>query len=248
MTVRIERSAKRLRGYLAGDLVVDTTASRLVWEEPAYPTYYLPAADIRAELVEAGRDGRSGPLGVATVYDVRTAHGTASGAARRYGEAESAELHDLVRLAWDALDPWLEEDERVQTHPRDPHHRVEILASSRHVRIVAAGETVADSKHPTILLETGLVPRFYLPMSDVRLELLEPSDTVTHCPYKGDASYWSLRAAGERFEDAVWTYRTPLPESTKIAGLACFSTEKLELWLDGERQEALQPHPAPVSG
>ena len=128
-------------------------------------------------------------------------------------------------------------DEPVYTHPRDPYKRIDILASSRHVRVEIDGVTVAESRQPRILFETGLPARYYLPLPDVRTELLQPSDTVTHCPYKGAASYWSVDTGRGRHEDIVWIYRAPLPESQKVAGLACFYNEKADIYLDGERQE-----------
>jgi uncharacterized protein (DUF427 family) len=87
------------------------------------------------------------------------------------------------------------------------------------------------------LFETGLPTRWYLPLSDVRTDLLVPSETVTHCPYKGAATYWSLDVGGSRYEDFVWCYRAPLPESQKIAGLACFYNEKVDLYVDGTLEE-----------
>jgi uncharacterized protein (DUF427 family) len=95
------------------------------------------------------------------------------------------------------------------------------------------GVTVADSRHARILFETGLPARYYLPKTDVRLDLLEHTDTVTHCPYKGSAEYWSVNG----HEDLAWSYRTPLPESERIAGLIAFYNEKLDIYLDGELEE-----------
>lgn len=115
-------------------------------------------------------------------------------------------------------------------------HSIRIEPSSRHVEVVVDGVKVADSLEPTILHETGLPPRYYLPPTDVRTDLLEPSDKQTHCPFKGDATYWTLNLDGGRFEDLVWTYRTPIPESEKIAGLVAFYNEKVELYVDGELQ------------
>src|SRR5690606_20200851 len=111
--------------------------------------------------------------------------------------------------------------------------RVDVLSSSRHVRIEVNGVTVADSRSPRLLFETGLPTRYYLPKTDVRLDLLEPTDTVTHCPYKGTAEYWSVN--GEK--DLAWSYRTPLPESEKIAGLIAFYDEKVDVYVDGVRQD-----------
>lgn len=238
--IRVEHSRKRVRILLGGDLVADTTSALLVWELPYYPTYYIPAGDVRAELIPAGTD--SDPrLGKADVLTVRTASATAEQAARRYQASPAAQLHDAVRFEWNAMTEWLEEDEPVYTHARDPHTRVDILASSRHVRVEVDGITVADSRSPRILFETGLPPRYYLPLTDIRTDLLRPSDTQSHCPYKGTASYWSVDTGnGSRHEDIVWIYRTPLPESQKIAGLAAFYDEKVDVFIDGVEQR--RPH------
>jgi uncharacterized protein (DUF427 family) len=134
------------------------------------------------------------------------------------------------------MDEWFEEDEPVIVHPRDPYTRVDILNSSQHVRIDVDGVTVAESRQPRILFETGLPPRYYLPLTDVQLDLLTPSQTQTQCPYKGTATYWDLTVGEKTYQDYVWIYRSPLPESQKIAGLVCFYNEKVDLYLDGELQ------------
>lgn len=235
--VRIERGAKRVRAFLSGELVVDTTCPTLVWEKPHYPTYYLPGEDVRAGLTANGERRPSASLGIGTVYDVAAGGTKAAGAAVRYHESPLAQLRDLVRLQWDAMDEWLEEDEPVYVHPRDPYKRVDILASSRHILVSVDGVTVADSRQPRILFETSLPPRYYLPLTDVRIELLRPSSTQTMCPYKGTASYWSLAIGEKLHEDLVWIYRSPVPESQKIAGLACFYNERVDISVDGEPQE-----------
>jgi uncharacterized protein (DUF427 family) len=238
-TVRTEPGAKRVRVYLAGQLVADTRHPVLVWEIPYYPAYYLPLADVVADLVPTGATEHSPSRGDAEIFDVKVPGATAESAAKRYPDSALEALRDTVRFDWAAMSEWLEEDEPVYTHPRDPYKRVDILASSRHVRVEVDGVTVADSARPHILFETGLPPRYYLPLPDVRTDLLRPSGTQTHCPYKGTASYWSVQSAQGLREDLVWIYRTPLPESQKIAGLACFYDEKVDVYLDGE----LQPRP-----
>ena len=234
--VRVEQGAKRVRVYLAGRLVADTRRPFLVWEIPYYPAYYLPLADVVAELEPIGKTAHSPSRGDAQIFDVRVEGASAESAAKRYPDSPIERLRDLIRFDWDAMDEWLEEDEPVYVHPRDPYTRVDILASSRHVRVAVDGVTVADSDRPRILFETGLPPRYYLPLSDIRAELLIPSGTQTHCPYKGTAGYWSVDAGHGVHRDVVWIYRTPLPESQKIAGLACFYDEKVDVYLDGERQ------------
>jgi uncharacterized protein (DUF427 family) len=238
--IRVEPSRKRIRCYLASDLVVDTAHPLLVWELPYYPSYYVPIADVRATLIPTGTVEHSPSRGEADLYDVKTERGTAQAAARRYPNSPIEELRDVVHIRWEAMDEWLEEEEPVYTHPRDPYTRVDILASSRHVEVRVEGVTLAESRQPRILFETGLPPRYYMPLSDVRLELLTPSDTMTHCPYKGTATYWHLEVEGQRYEDFVWIYRAPLPESQKIAGLVAFYDEKIDLYLDGELQD--RPH------
>jgi uncharacterized protein (DUF427 family) len=238
--IRIEVGSKRVRAYLSGELVADTFAPVLVWEWPYYPAYYIPAGDVRAELIPAGGTEHSPSRGDADVYHVKTAAGQAERAALRYRDSPLPELRELVRLDWNSMTEWLEEEEPVYTHPRDPYKRVDILASSRHVRVEVDGVTVAESSQPRILFETSLPPRYYIPLTALRMGLLRPSKTQTHCPYKGTASYWSVDTGHGVHEDIVWIYRTPLPESQKIAGLACLYNEKVELYLDGELQQ--RPH------
>jgi uncharacterized protein (DUF427 family) len=224
---------------LGGELVADTTGALLVWEIPYYPAYYLPAVDVLAELIPAGT-GAHPELGEAEVLTVKVAAASAEGAARRYPHAPDPVVRDCVRFDWNAMTEWLEEDEPVYVHPRSPYTRIDILASSRHVRIEVDGVIVADSRSPRILFETGLPPRYYLPLSDIRTDLLRPTATQTSCPYKGTASYWSVDAGKGLHEDIVWIYRTPLPESQKIAGLVAFYDEKVDIFVDGERQDRPQ--------
>ena len=234
--VRVEHSAKRVRAYFGGELVVDTTSPRLVWEIPYYPAYYLPLSSVRAELKPTGEAKRSPSRGDGVVHDVVVNGRTAQGAALTYPDSPFEELRDLVRFEFSAMDEWLEEDEPIYVHPRDPYTRVDVLSSSRHVRVALDGVTLAASSQPRILFETLCPPRYYLPLSDVRFDLLRPSDTQTQCPYKGTATYWSVEVNGVTHDDLVWIYRSPLPESQKIAGMACFFSEKVDLFVDGELQ------------
>jgi uncharacterized protein (DUF427 family) len=240
--IKTEPGSKRVRVYLAGELVADTARPLLVWEWPYYPVYYFPAGDVRAELIPSGQARHSPSRGDAEICHVKVATATAEGAALRYPDSPVEELRGLVRLEWDAMSEWFEEDEPVYTHPRDPYSRVDILASSRHVRVEIDGVTVADSSQPRILFETGLPPRYYLPLTAVRMDLLRPSDTQSHCPYKGTAGYWSVDTGKAVHTDIVWIYRTPLPESQKIAGLACFYNEKVDLYIDGEPVDRPRTH------
>jgi uncharacterized protein (DUF427 family) len=236
--IRIESGAKRVRAYLGGEVVADTTRPVLVWEIPYYPTYYFPADDVRAELLEAdGGIEHSPSRGDGRTYTVRAGGKEAPGGALRYQDSPIDELRALIRLDWGAMDAWFEEDEEVFTHPRSPYTRIDILPSSRHVRVEVDGVTIAESASPRLLFETGLPVRYYLPKTHVRLDLLTPTDTVTHCPYKGQAEYWSAHAGDRVHDDLAWSYRAPLPESQRVAGLIAFYNDRVDLYVDGVRQE-----------
>jgi uncharacterized protein (DUF427 family) len=231
--VRVEPSPKRVRTYLGGRVAADTTRALLVWEIPYYPAYYIPLEDVSATLEPTGAVEHSPSRGDGVVHTVVNGGKKADGAALTYPDSPLEPIRGHVRFAWDAMDSWFEEDEEVYVHPRSPYSRIDVLPSSRHVRVEVDGVTVAESRHPWILFETGLPPRYYLPKTDVRMDLLERTDTATSCPYKGTAEYWSVNGR----KDLAWSYRTPLPESIRIAGLISFYNEKVDIYVDGVLQE-----------
>jgi uncharacterized protein (DUF427 family) len=244
--VQVEPTAKRIRTWVAGELLLDTTNALLVWEKPYYPEYYLPRSDVRTELlVPSDRTERSPTLGDARYYtiDIRPNSTERPGrvvpdAVWGYPDSPIEAIRDHLRIEWTATDHWFEEDEEVYVHPRSPHARVDTLPSSRRVQVVVDGVTVADTHRPTLLFETGLPTRYYIPLTDVRQDLLEPSDTKTGCPHKGTASYYSVVVGGRRHDDLVWYYPTPLPESIRIAGMVCFYNDRVDLLVDGEPDPA----------
>jgi uncharacterized protein (DUF427 family) len=234
--VRVETSGKRVRAYLGGIAVADTAHPLLVWEHPHYPAYYIPVADVRTDLlVPTGTASHSGTRGDATHFTIKTGTEERVDAAWRYEQSPVEALRDAVRFDWAAMDAWFEEDEEVFTHVRSPYTRIDILPSSRHVRVEVDGVVIAESTKPRVLFETGLPPRWYLPKVDVRMELLVPTTSETACPYKGRAEYWSVRLDDRVVDDAVWSYRTPLPESERIAGLLSFYPDRVDVFVDGER-------------
>lgn len=235
--LRIEPGHKRIRVFLGGELVADTRNPLLVWEKPYYPVYYFPEADVRADLLQPTETTRRSPSrGTARFFDVLGAR-TAEAAAYRYEQTDIDELRDHYAFVWDSMDAWFEEDEEVYVHARDPYTRVDTLRSSRRIQVVVNGVQVADSTHPTLLFETGLPVRYYLPKVDVRMDLLTPTDLHSRCPYKGTANYWTVHADGEAFENYAWGYPFPTAEASKIAGLVGFYDEKVDVYVDGELQE-----------
>jgi uncharacterized protein (DUF427 family) len=236
--VRLEPGLKRVRAHLGGQTVLDTVRPMLVWENPHYPAYYIPAEDVaRDRLVASDTVTRSPSRGDAQHFTVKAGGKKAVDAAWTYPDSPVEGLRGLIRFEWQALDAWFEEDEEVFVHPRDPYKRVDVLASSRHVQVAVNGVTIADTHRPTLLFESSLPVRYYVPKSDVRMDLLESTDHSTGCPYKGFARYWSVTAGGETIPNLAWSYPTPLPESIKVAGLVAFYNERTDVTVDGVPQE-----------
>lgn len=229
--VRTEEGAKRVRVMLGGQIVADTTHPLLVWEVPYYPTYYFPGDDIDTELlVETGETRNSPSRGEATQLAVK-ANGR-EGRAYTFRDPKIPELADHYAFVWPTMDHWFEEDEEVYVHARNPYTRIDVLPSSRRVRVEVDGVTIADSTNASFLYETGLPTRYYLPKTDVRMDLMTPTETSTQCPYKGTARYWSVTIDGKSHPDVAWAYDQPLPESQKIAGLVAFYPDKTDIYVD----------------
>jgi uncharacterized protein (DUF427 family) len=236
--VRLEPGLKRVRAHFGGEVVLDTIQPWLVWENPHYPAYYIPADDVaRDHLVATDTVTHSPSRGDAHHFTVTAGGKEAVDAAWTYPESPLEGLRGLIRFEWQALDAWFEEDEEVFVHPRDPYKRVDVLASSRHVQVAVNGVTIADTHRPTLLFESNLPIRYYVPKSDVRMDLLAPTDHSTACPYKGFARYWAVQAGEETIHNLAWSYATPLPESIKVAGLVCFYNEHADITVDGVAQE-----------
>lgn len=107
-------------------------------------------------------------------------------------------------------------------------HRIEIEQSPDRLVVSFNGETVADSRRVLLLRETGHEPVAYLPIEDVREGVLQPSDRTTHCPFKGDAAYYHLKAGGKVAEDAVWTYPMPEGDVAEIKDFVAFYVGRIE--------------------
>jgi uncharacterized protein (DUF427 family) len=236
----VEPVPRRVRAVLGGRTVLDTTAARYAWEWPPYPQFYVPLADVAdGVLVDEGVE-EDRPLGPARRHGLRVGDVTRAAAA---WVPVDGELKGTVRLAWKALDAWFEEDEQVFVHPRSPYARVDALRSTRHVRVELEGTLLAESSSPVFVFETGLPTRYYVPRTALNLEALEPSDTVTECPYKGTTSaHWSVRVNGRVHRDLAWSYDFPTRQLLPITGLVAFYNEKVDISLDGDRLDRPVTH------
>ena len=235
---RVEPTPRWVR-VRAGDVwVADSRrALLLAWYGPGMlPTYCFPADDVRTELLSpASRDVPN----MAIAHDLVVGDQLLAEAAELFVDPPPplSAVEGHWSFTWDQGVSWFEEALEVHVHARDPSKRVDVVPSERHVKVEIAGQLVAESRRPHALFETPLPTRWYLPPDDVRWEFLEPSDTVTMCPYKGTAKYWSVRAGGQLHRDLVWSYPEPIPENPRIAGLICFFNEKVDLFVDGELED-----------
>ncbi len=235
--VDIEPSPRRVRALFAGATVADSTNTLLVRETGYRPVYYFPFADIAAGLLAATDHHTRCPYkGEASYWTISANGRTADNAAWGYPEPipAAAALKDHVAFYWDRLDHWYEEDEEIFVHPRDPHVRVDVVASRRRVQVRHAGVVLADTRQALFLFETGLPTRHYIPPADIRTDLLAESAAVTRCPYKGIAAYRSAVIDGRTSEDIAWVYEAPIAECPRIAGHICFFAERVdEIRIDG---------------
>lgn len=227
---------RRVRAVLGSETVLDTSRAKLLHESAHLPQLYVPLEDVREDLLEPTDHTTHCPFkGDAAYWSVRVGDRVAENAAWSYPRPlpGAPALEGFLAFTWGALDGWLEEDEPAPVHPRNPYTRVDVLRTSRHVRVSLHGEVLADTTRAMVLYETGLPPRWYIPVADVRTGRLAASDTVTHCPYKGQAAYRSV-AGAPGGEDLVWVYDEPRPEVAQIEGLVCFLNERVDLEVDDE--------------
>ncbi len=235
-----EKSPRRVRVMVQGNFVADSSAVELLFETRRLPVYYFPKGDVKEDLLsESGRVDDDTVKGRTTFFNVNVGDRVVEdGAWSCDGIAGNGpDIGNLIAFDWNKMDAWFEEDEEVFVHARDPYHRVDVLESTRRIEVSVDGVKVADSQRPMMLFETGLPTRYYLPKTDVRLDLLERTESHTGCPYKGTADYWSVRTGSGLAEDVVWGYETPIPEIPKIAGRLCFYNEKVEMRIDSVLQE-----------
>jgi uncharacterized protein (DUF427 family) len=142
-----------------------------------------------------------------------------------------AEAPGYVQVPWDAVDTWIEEGRRLVHYPPNPYHRVDCRPTRRRLRVEVAGTSLVDTDDTIILFETALAPKLYVAPALVRTDLLQRSDTVTYCNYKGESNYWSAVVDGAVRADVAWTYEDPLPESTPIRGWFSFEPTAVDAFL-----------------
>ncbi len=237
----LEPTPKRIRVEVGGEVIADSRRAMLLHESGQMPIYYFPPEDVRPDVLEpSDRHTHCPKKGDASYHTIRAGGEVVEAGAWYYPDplpGAPPELKDAIAFYFNRMGRWMEEGEEIGVHPRDPYHRIDVISTDRHIRISLEGELLAETDRAMALFESNLPARWYLPREDVQAEL-EPRDTVTHCPYKGEAHYYSVKLAdGELGTDLVWYYADPLPEASRVAGLLCFFNERVDIELDGELQE-----------
>ena len=244
---------KRIRAFVGGTNVVESTTARIVWEpRRVVPSFAISLDDIDGSLAAAEPERAEehavwlgdGPavLDPSTGFTFHSTEGRAfdivTGTSTLHAAAfapADADFDGYVIVDFDAFDEWREEDDVLVGHARDPFKTVDTRRSSRHVDVEIGGVRVADSTRSVMLFETYLPTRYYLPRADVRMDLLVPSDTTSVCAYKGYARYWSASVDGNVETDVAWAYENPHNYATSVEDMICFFNERVDLSVEGKQ-------------
>ena len=257
--LRFHPTAKRIRALAGDKVVVDSTeAMDRLGATPCRSVLCLPARrhPRLTRRVSSGGRRRSAPCGCgkARPSSIRPP-GSPSTPRRGRRSISSTDGSTLPAAAFvpadpdfegyaivdfEAFDEWREEDELLVGHARDPFTTIDTRRSSRRVVVEIAGRPVADSTRTTMLFETYLPTRYYLPRDDVRMELLEPTSTSSVCAYKGLASYWTATIDDTVVPDVAWSYPHPHNYATAVKDLLSFFNERVDIIVDGQRVERPQ--------
>ena len=228
---------KRVRVEFNGAFIADSRRVKALHETGHMMVFYFPREDVDMGRLTATERHTICPYkGKASYWSVQVGDRIARNAVWSYAEPKPSTPPIKGYMAFDypQMDAWYQEDEKIFAHPRDPYHRFDVHASSRHVVVRHGDRILADSHRPQMLFETSLPPVYYLPSADVHADLLQKSDTISQCPYKGEARHWHLVIGNDRVENAAWSYPDPLGEAKQIADCFSFYPKKVQIEVDGE--------------
>ncbi|KAL8694125.1 MAG: hypothetical protein Q9218_001178 [Villophora microphyllina] len=216
---KMEKTTRRVRGQFDNHWLFDTTCAYHVWEHPYYPQYYIPLSDLEDFLIIwEGAIDDDASVSLASVKRVKSGEWGA-GTLERVLVFKKGELEGLARFEFTRLDAWYEEDQQIYGHPKDPYKRIDVLPSSRKITVKVGDVVVAESTLNMFLFETMLRTRYYMPKT------------------AGTAEYYNLNVYGQEIKDAIWWYRYPTHESAPIAGMVCFYNEKVDVFVDGVKED-----------
>ncbi len=221
---------RRIRAVLAGETVVDTERAMLLHESNIFPVVYLPKSDVAMSLLAKTERSTHCPFkGDASYWTITAGDTVAENAAWSYETPLPAAswLQGYVAIEWSRMDHWLDEDDEIFGHIRDPYHRVDARPTNRRFQVRIDGRLVAATNRAFVVSETGGPNRYYIPPADIQTDEFTRSDTTTHCPHKGDTVYW--HHSETQTDDVAWSYPTPLEEAIRVADHWCFDGPNVEV-------------------
>jgi uncharacterized protein (DUF427 family) len=229
----VERLRRRMRVRFGGRWIADSENVLLLFEPGRYPVAYFPEIDVSPNVLErTGHTTQHPDLGHTSWYSVRAneQHIAARGAWQHTElPVHASELQGRVAFAWQVMDGFYEEDERIAGHAADSYHRIDIRQTSRHLVVRHHDRIIADTRRPLVLYEAGFAPRWYVLRTDIDESTLTPVKLQTFCPYKGLCSYYAIGEA----RLAAWSYPDAYPEVGRISNLVSFEPDIVSVHLDG---------------
>ena len=231
VAIRVEDQSKRYRVLFNGATITDSVRTKLLFEGKHHPVIYFPMADVRQDLLTPSEHSTTCPhKGLASYWSVMVGDKAKENIVWGYKTpkpgAEGIAGH--VSYSWKGVDGWLEEDQPLLGHARNPYSRIDTLRSGRRVTVKHRGETIADTTRAVFLYETGLPARYYIPKADVRLDRLQASALKTVCPYKGEASYYAAPLASGEVKEIAWYYPEPWAEVALIRDAIAFYPDRVD--------------------
>jgi len=223
---------RRMRVRFGGIWIADSEDVLLLFEPGRYPMAYFRQADVSEDTLErTDHTTRHPDLGPTSWYTVRAGEQSAARGAWQHIDlpAHASDLRSRVAFAWPAMDAFYEEDERIVGHAADSYHRIDIRQSSRHLEVRQGDRTIADTRRPVVLYESGFAPRWYVERADIDESALTPVEHQTFCPYKGLCSYYDIGEA----RLAAWYYPDAYSQVGRISNLISFEPDIVPVHLDG---------------
>ena len=223
-----------MRVRFGGTWIAETENAVVLFEPGRYPVAYFPEADVApGALQRTEHTTRHRDLGLTAWYTVQAGGKSAPQGAWQHIELPpyASELQQRIAFAWPAMDAFFEEDERILGHAADSYHRIDIRQSSRNLIVRHGDHTVADTRRPLALYESGFAPRWYVPRADIDQSALALVEHRTFCPYKGLCSYYDIGSARQ----AAWSYPEAYAEVSRISGFVSFEPDVVSVYLDGVR-------------
>ncbi len=215
---------KWIRVYIENILIADSYAPLLLFDTNGRElVYFFDKSDVQIQyFIESDYKGKQEMF---QYWHLKVNNKQINNAAYSFNKSSQGEYRKLIGyigFKWEAVSKILEEDVELIGHPRNPFHRIDTRPTSRLIHFKIDDTVIAESTRSIALFETDFRVRYYIPTDDIKMNLLEKTDTSSICPYKGIASYWNVNLDGKTYKDVAWSYLDPLLDAIPVKGYICF--------------------------